>query len=102
MLLTEETEMFVGVVGMAMFGGFVSWMRNPKGKRVVNMVAHVLISAFAGLEAHFITSWLGMDAQFQFAAAGMAGYGGGALLDAVWPVFVERVSGLLRRKNESR
>lgn len=100
MILSEEQGPLWAIVGMAMFGGFVSWMRHPHGKRAIDMAAHVFVSAFAGLEAHFIASWLGMDLQFQFAAAGMAGYGGGALLDAVWPVMIDRLNKYLDKKQK--
>ena len=102
MALSEETGAFLTILGMAVFGGFVSWMRKPHGKRVIDFMAHVMISAFAGLEAHFIASWLGMDIEFQFAAAGMAGYGGGALLDAAWPLLIDRLNRFLDKKNDAR
>lgn len=86
--IQEDTQTFLQVVGIASLGGFVNYLRHPKDNRFrpAELACSIIIAAFAGMEAHFIVAWMGLGVQAQFAIAGMAGYGGGVLLDALLAV----------------
>ena len=91
--IQEETQTFLQVVGIASLGGVVNYLRHPKGNgfRPAELACSIIIAAFAGMEAHFIVAWMGLGVQAQFAAAGMAGYGGGVILDALLVALKRRI-----------
>lgn len=79
--MEQEAETLLTVLAISMFGGLVSWLRQ-KGPRKWSRLLVVLCTAgFAGLLAYYLTSASGLNAQYQCAMSGIAGYGGGTLLD---------------------
>ncbi len=79
--LEEETETLLAVVSMAMFGGLVNWLRQKGPRKFSRLIVIVCTAAFAGLIAYYVTSAMGFNSQYQCAFSGVAGYGGGTLLD---------------------
>ena len=81
--MEEETRTFFGIISIAVMGGFVDYIRHKRGGafQPLELVLSLIVAAFAGMEAHFIASWLELGVQLQFAIAGIAGYGGGVILD---------------------
>lgn len=81
--MEEETRTFLGVLSIAVMGGFVDYIRHKRGGafQPLELALSLIVAAFAGMEAHFIASWLELGVQLQFAIAGIAGYGGGVILD---------------------
>ena len=87
----DEVQMrtLYGTILAACLGGVVHWMRHPKGGYTVfAFLVSVCTAAFVGMQAHFIMRWMGFAEELQFAVAGAAGYGGGALLDAAVPMMI--------------
>ena len=81
--IEEETETLLTVVLMATFGGLVSWLRQKGPHKWSRLIVVLCTAGFAGLLAYYITSAIGLNAQYQCAMSGIAGYGGGTLLDEV-------------------
>lgn len=79
--IEEETETLIAVVSMATFGGLVNWLRQKGPRNFSRLIVVLCTAAFAGLVAYYATSALGFNSQYQCAFSGMAGYGGGTLLD---------------------
>lgn len=79
--IEEETETLIAVIGMATFGGLVNWLRQKGPRNFSRLIVVLFTAAFAGLVAYYATSALGFNSQYQCAFSGMAGYGGGTLLD---------------------
>lgn len=67
------------IIGMV--GGFIRWLRKRGPHNWWQLVVSVATSGFVGLMSHYITSWMKLDLDFQFFICGIAGYGGGVLLD---------------------
>ena len=87
----DEVQMrtLYGTILAACLGGVVHWMRHLKGGYTVfAFLVSVCTAAFVGMQAHFIMRWMGFAEELQFAVAGAAGYGGGALLDAAVPMMI--------------
>ena len=87
----DEVQMrtLYGTILAACLGGVVHWMRHPKGGYTVfAFLVSVCTAAFVGMQAHFVMRWMGFAEELQFAVAGAAGYGGGALLDAAVPMMI--------------
>ena len=95
--LEEETETLVTVVLMAMFGGLVNWLRQKGPRKFSRLIVIVCTAAFAGLIAYYVTSAMGFNSQYQCAFSGVAGYGGGTLLDEA----VKRLKAFVQN-NESK
>lgn len=82
-------------------GGLVNGLRQKLGNGLRQkplrewgqIAVGVLTAAFAGMLAQLMAGWISEDIRFQFSMAGIAGYGGNALLDDV----VKRVRGLLNK-----
>lgn len=89
--IEEETETLISVVGIAMFGGLVNWLREKGPRKFSRLVVITATAAFAGLLVYYVTSAMGFNVQYQCAFSGIAGYGGGTLLDEA----VNRVKELL-------
>lgn len=83
--MEEGTRTFLQVLLIAGIGGGISYLHHHRRGcfRALEFTLAIIISAFAGMEGHFIASWLEFDLELQFAVAGIAGYGGGALLDVL-------------------
>lgn len=81
--MQEETRTFLQVLSIAGLGGGINYIRHHRsgGFRALELAASIAVSAFAGMEAHFLVRWMGLSVDLQFAIAGIAGYGGGMLLD---------------------
>ncbi len=79
--LEEEGVTVFTVVFMAVFGGLVSWLKEKKPRSWSRLVVVLCTAGFAGLLAYYLTSAIGLNAQYQCAMSGIAGYGGGTLLD---------------------
>ena len=78
-----------GVMLGACLGGIVRWMRHPKGGYTLfAFLISVCTAAFVGMQAHFLLVALGYGETMQFAVSGIAGYGGGTLLDAGIPMLI--------------
>ncbi len=85
----KQAETLFGALLASCLGGVVHWMRHPKGGYTVfAFLVSVCTAAFVGMQAHFIMRWMGFAEELQFAVAGAAGYGGGALLDAAVPMMI--------------
>lgn len=85
--IEEDTETFITVVFMATFGGFINWLRQKGPKNFGRLFIITATAAFAGLLAFYITS----------AMSGIAGYGGGSLLDDA----VKKIKSFINGKNNS-
>ncbi len=72
-------------------GGIVNHLRKKPVLEWGELFVSVITSAFAGMLAQLISGWLECDIRLQFALAGIAGYGGGVLLDDL----VKRFRGIL-------
>ena len=84
-----QMKTLYGTILAACLGGAVHWMRHPKGGYTVfAFLVSVCTAAFVGMQAYFIMRWMGFAEELQFAVAGAAGYGGGALLDAAVPMMI--------------
>lgn len=79
---------------VAMFGGFIRWLRRKGPRNWGQLVVSVVTAGFIGLMSHYATSWLELDYHLQFFISGIAGYGGGVFLDDA----VERLRGLVKGK----
>ncbi len=81
--MEEEGETLFTVIGMATFGGLVSWLRQKGTRKLSRLVITLCTSGFSGLLAYYITSAAGLNVQYQCAMAGIAGYSGVTLIDEV-------------------
>ena len=72
-------------------GGLVNYLRKMTTHNWGQLFVAVLTAAFAGMLAQLVAGWWDTDIRFQYAVSGIAGYGGGVLLDDV----VKRVRGLV-------
>lgn len=72
-------------------GGLVNNLRGRSGYSWGQLCVSVLTAAFAGMMAQLLVGWMEADIRLQFATAGIAGYGGGVLLDDA----VARLRGLM-------
>ena len=79
--LQDEGAALGTVVGMAVFGGLVSWLRQKGPHKFSRLIVVLCTAGFAGLVAYYLTDSAGFNEQFQCAISGIAGYGGGTLLD---------------------
>lgn len=79
--LHDENVTILSVIFMAVFGGLVSWLKEKKPRNWSRLVVILCTAGFAGLLAYYFTSAIGLNAQYQCAMSGIAGYGGGTLLD---------------------
>lgn len=76
-------------------GGIVNHLRKKPGHDWGQLFVSVITAAFSGLLAQLVTGWLGYDIRLQFALAGIAGYGGGVILDDVVRRFRRILNGSL-------
>ena len=81
--MEEETRTFFEIISIAVMGGFVDYIRHRRGGvfQPLELILSLIVAAFAGMEAHFVAAWLELAPQLHFAIAGIAGYGGGVILD---------------------
>ena len=93
--LEDETMPLLTVLGMSTFGGLVSWLRQKGPRKFSKLIVILCTAAFAGLLAYYITSAIGLNDQYQCAVSGIAGYGGGTLLDEV----IEKAKEFIRNKS---
>lgn len=94
--LEDETMTLLTVLGMSAFGGLVSWLREKGPKKFSKLVIILCTAAFAGLLAYYITHAIGLNDKYQCAVSGIAGYGGGTLLDEV----IEKAKEFIRNKGK--
>lgn len=94
-MIEEETETLIVAVGIATFGGLVNWLRQAGPRKFSRLVVVLCTAAFAGLIAYYATSAMGFSSQYQCAFSGVAGYGGGTLLDEA----VNRIKELIHKDN---
>ena len=92
--LNEEGETLFVVIGMATFGGLVSWLRQKGTRKLSRLVIILCTSGFSGLLAYYITSAAGFNVQYQCAMAGIAGYSGVTLIDEI----VDKIRDVIRNK----
>ena len=64
-------------------GGAVNYLREKSPRDREKFLVALLTSAFAGMLAQLVVSWMNADVRPQFALAGIAGYLGVKLLDDV-------------------
>ena len=64
-------------------GGAVNYLREKSPRDWGKFLVALLTSAFAGMLAQLVASWMNADVRPQFAMAGIAGYLGVKLLDDV-------------------
>ena len=93
--MEDETITILTVIGMSTFGGLVSWLREKGPRKFSKLVIILCTAAFAGLLAYYNTSAIGLNDQYQCAVSGIAGYGGGTLLDEV----IEKAKEFIRNKS---
>lgn len=72
-------------------GGVINSIRNKTMREWGQTVATILTAGFTGMLAQLVAGWWGTDVRLQFAISGIAGYGGGILLDDI----VKRVRGVI-------
>lgn len=72
-------------------GGVINSVRNKSLRDWGQTLATILTAGFTGMLAQLVAGWWGSDVRMQFAISGIAGYGGGILLDDV----VKRVRGII-------
>ena len=82
--MDPDAEQFLKIMGLSALGGGLNYFRHhPRGCfHALECLLCIALAAFAGIEAHYLASWLDLDPDLAFAVAGIAGYGGGVLLDA--------------------
>ena len=97
-LIEEETETLLVAVGIATFGGLVNWLRQKGPRKFSRLIVVLCTAAFAGLIAYYATSAMGFSSQYQCAFSGVAGYGGGTLLDEA----VKRMKGFIHSGEDKR
>ena len=96
--IEQDTETLFVAVGIAMFGGLVNWLRQKGPRKLSRLIVVVSTAAFAGLVAYYLTSAMGFSSQYQCAFSGVAGYGGGTLLDEA----VKRIKGFIDNGENKR
>ena len=96
--MEQDTETLFVAVGIAMFGGLVNWLRQKGPRKLSRLIVVVSTAAFAGLVAYYLTSAMGFSSQYQCAFSGVAGYGGGTLLDEA----VKRMKGFIHSGEDKR
>ena len=89
--IEDGTETLILAVGIATFGGLVNWLRQKGARNLSHLIVILCTAAFAGLIAYYATSAMGFSSQYQCAFSGIAGYGGGTLLDEA----VNRLKGFI-------
>ena len=94
--IEDETITIITVLGISTFGGLVSWLREKGPRKFSKLMIVLCTAAFAGLLAYYITHAIGLNEQYQCAMSGIAGYGGGTLLDEV----IEKVKEFIRNKGK--
>ena len=92
----DETTTLLTVLGISTFGGLVSWLREKAPRKFSKLMIVLCTAAFAGLLAYYITHAIGLNEQYQCAMSGIAGYGGGTLLDEV----IEKAREFIRNKGK--
>lgn len=98
--MDSDTRMLIEVTIIAGLGGVVNWIRKTHKKNWGTFGAAIITAAFTGLLSHYITGWIGMDIQLQYAISGAAGYSGGALLDTLVPLLSDIVQKRLEQHNK--
>ncbi|MBQ7168434.1 MAG: hypothetical protein IJR63_00855 [Synergistaceae bacterium] len=79
-----EFESFFMAIGIAVLGGIANFFKNGDKPNWPKIFAAIVTSAFSGLLSYEITTALGFDIHTQCVIAGIAGYGGGTLLDETY------------------
>ena len=98
-MIEEETETLLVAVSIATFGGLVNWLKQKGSRNLSRLIVVLCTAGFAGLIAYYATSAMGFSSQYQCAFSGVAGYGGGTLLDEA----VNRLKGLIHDgKNDGK
>lgn len=78
----SEIESLLFVVSMAVIGGLANFFKDDGNKpNWGRIMAAIITSAFSGLLSYEITYAMGFDIHVQSVVAGIAGYGGGTMLD---------------------
>ena len=85
-VLKSDSELsgIVMVVAMSIFGGITNFFKQGGPPEWVKILAALVTSAFAGLLSYEITIAMGFDIHVQCIVAGIAGYGGGTMLDETY------------------
>ena len=81
--MESEWESVVTVVGMSLVGGLANFFKDDNRPKWGRIFASLITSAFSGLLSYEITIAMGFDIHIQCIVAGIAGYGGGTMLDEV-------------------
>ena len=80
----SELETILMVVCMSIFGGVANFFKNDGPPKLAKVIAALVTSAFSGLLSYQITIAMGFDIHVQCIVAGIAGYGGGTMLDETY------------------
>lgn len=86
LVLKTENEFMtmLMVVAMSVFGGITNFFKQGGPPDIVKIIAALVTSAFSGLLSYQITIAMGFDIHVQCIVAGIAGYGGGTMLDETY------------------
>ena len=79
--LQDEKAALLSILCMATFGGLVAWLRLKGEHTLSRLFVLLCTAAFAGLVVYYLTSAVGLNEEYQCALSGIAGYGGGTILD---------------------
>lgn len=80
----EEFSSIIMVVAMSIFGGVANFFKSGGPPNPAKILAALVTSAFSGLLSYEITIAMGFDIHVQCIVAGIAGYGGGTMLDETY------------------
>ncbi len=94
--LKDENITLLTAMGIATFGGLVSWLRQEGQRSFSRLIVVLCTAAFAGLLAYYLTNAMEVSEQYQCAISGIAGYGGGTLLDEA----VNKIKGVINGKSK--
>ena len=85
-ILKTENELstILMVVAMSVFGGVANFFKQGDEPNWGKIIAALVTSAFSGLLSYQITIAMGFDIHVQCIVAGIAGYGGGTMLDETY------------------
>lgn len=87
----KPMEIIVTVL-LASFGALARILnqKDTKARRFTNMISGCVVAAFAGLMAHFITTYLALDPNLAYVVAGISGWIGPQAIDAITSIAMKK------------
>lgn len=82
--MEQDIQGLIMVVGMSLIGGLANFFRDDGPPKWPRIFAALLTAAFSGLLSYEITIAMGFDIHVQCIISGIAGYGGGTMLDETY------------------